>query len=345
MRFKASSEDLYDKYGDAPDPLPIGMLTAGEDFEYAPGGVTRMLPPLLKSMYRDGLIKKPHWISLNSLGPEDSATGSLAFHSVRLAPHEAQRYGRFKEAIWKNLHGVERTPVPRDYFPGYALFNWKVAERALELHSREDFDLFYVHDFQLLLTGSMLGPTAAKVFRWHIPINVEGMLPEWRSFLLRRLEDYDAVIVSCKSYRHSLMKGGFRGKAYQIYPHIDPGAYGEPRRSRVSQLCADLGIADDDQVLLLVARLDPMKGQDIAIKALAHVARRHPKLKLLMVGNGSFTSTRRGGLGLPKGLRWKAELEGLARSLGVEDRIIFAGFLPWDVLNAAYARSDAVVLS
>ena len=245
--------------------------------------------------------------------------------------------------MWRRI--PNRRPIPRDYFPGYALFNWKVAKRALDLHSREEFDLFYIHDFQLLLTGSMLGPIAPKVFRWHIPLRVEDMLPEWRAFLLRRMEDYDAVIVSCKGYRQSLLKGGFRGKVYQVYPHIDPNAYGEPPRSKVNRFCHEFGIGDEDQVLLIVARLDPMKGQDTIIKGLAHIARRYPNLKLVIVGNGSFSSAKRGGLGLPKGLRWKKELDELARSLGVEDRIIFTGFLPWEALNSAYVRSDVVINS
>lgn len=344
VRFKASSEDLYDKYGEVPKPMPLSMLTEGEDFDYAPGGVTRLIPPLLRSLYRDGLIEKPHWISLNPLGPEVSESEGMVLHGIELDPRESAHYGRFKEAIWKNLHGVEQTPIPRDYFPGYALFNWMAAKRMLDLHSENEFDLFYVHDFQLLLTGSMLGPTASKIFRWHIPLRSEEMLPEWRSFLLRYMEDYDAVITSCRSYKQSLLKMGFRGKVHQVYPHIDPNEYGEPPRSKVNRFCHEHGIGDEDQVMLVVARLDPMKGQDVAIKGLAYIARRYPNLKLVLVGDGSFSSAKRGGLGLPKGLRWKGELDGLARSLGVEDRIIFTGYCAGEALESAYVRSDVVAL-
>jgi glycosyltransferase involved in cell wall biosynthesis len=344
VRFKASSEDLYDKYGEVPEPMPLSMLTEDEDFVYTPGGVTRLVPPLLKSLYRDGLTEKPHWISLNPLGPEVSVGEGIVLHNIELEPRESSRYGRFKEAIWKNLHGVEQTPIPRNYFQGYALFNWMVAKRMLDLHSENEFDLFYVHDFQLLLTGSMLGPTATKIFRWHIPLRSEEMLPEWRSFLLRYMEDYDAVIVSCRSYKESLLKMGFRGKVYQVYPHIDPSEYGEPPRSRVNQFCHEFGIGDEDQVALVVARLDPMKGQDAAIKGVAYIARRYPNLKLVLVGNGSFSSAKRGGLGLPKGLRWKRELDRVAKSLGVEDRIIFTGYCAGEALESAYVRSDFVIL-
>lgn len=344
VRFKASSEDLYDKYGDIPDPLPLDMLTEGEDFIYAPGGVTRLLPPLLKTLYKKGLIGRPHWVSLNPLGPGKTVSKGIVLHSVEMDPHESTRYGRFKEAMWKNIHGVEQTPIPRDYFPGYGLFNWLVAKKMLDLHDAHNFDLFCIHDFQLLLAGSMLGPTAPRVFWWHIPIDMRGMLPSWRSLLLRYMESYDAVITGCKKYKESLLKAGFRGKAYQQYPYINPEEYSRPSYSKINQFCQKFGIGEDDEVVLVVARLDPMKGQDVAIKGLAHIARSFPNLKLVLIGDGSFSSSRRGGLGLPKGMRWKKELDKLSKSLNVSDRAIFTGHVPNEELESAYIRADVVVL-
>ncbi|MEA1905019.1 MAG: glycosyltransferase family 4 protein [Candidatus Hadarchaeota archaeon] len=344
VRFKVSSEDLYDKYGDIPEPLPLDMLTESEDFVYAPGGVTRLIPPLLRALYKRKLIEKPHWVSLNPLGPEKAVSGGMILHSVEMSPRESTRYGRFKEALWKNIHGVEQTPIPKDYFPGYALFNWLVAKKMLDLHDEYDFDLFYVHDFQLLLAGSMLGPTAPRVFRWHIPIDMQEMLPSWRSLLLRYMEDYDVVITGCKKYKESLLKSGFRGKVHQQYPHINPEDYDRPSYSEMNQFCQKYGIGEDDEVILVVARLDPMKGQDVAIKGLAHIARSFPNLKLVLIGDGSFSSSRRGGLGLPKGLRWKKELDKLSKSLGVSDRVIFTGYVPKEELESAYLRANVVVL-
>jgi len=43
VRFKLDSNDLYDKYGEFSEPAPLSMFTEGEDYEYAPGGVSRIV--------------------------------------------------------------------------------------------------------------------------------------------------------------------------------------------------------------------------------------------------------------------------------------------------------------
>ena len=57
----------------------------------------------------------------------------------------------------------------------------------------------------------------------------------------------------------------------------------------------------DARVLLAVCRLEPQKGVDIAVRALADIRTRHPQAELVVLGEG------------PQ----RAELEGLARTLGV----------------------------
>ncbi len=71
----------------------------------------------------------------------------------------------------------------------------------------------------------------------------------------------------------------------------------------------ELGLADDDVVAILVARLTVIKGQDRLLRALSRLADEHPRLKALIVGEG------------PE----REALEGLARELGVTDRVIFTG--------------------
>ncbi|MEM4596975.1 MAG: glycosyltransferase [Thermoplasmata archaeon] len=53
-------------------------------------------------------------------------------------------------------------------------------------------------------------------------------------------------------------------------------------------------------MVLNVARMDPMKSQDILIKAVARLKRTIPNIKLMLVGDGSFTSSA-SGLGSSKG--------------------------------------------
>ncbi|MBA7502931.1 D-inositol-3-phosphate glycosyltransferase [subsurface metagenome] len=344
IRFKLDPDALFEKYGDLPKPMPLKMLLEGEDFNYTPGGVTGMVAPMLQRMYRTEKIRKPHWVAINPLSPDMTSFGGIVLHRIELEHYERAGYGHFKEAMWRNIHGLEQTWIPRRHFADYALFNWRYAKKMMDLHAEVNFDLFYVHDFQLLLIGSMTGPATRKLFRWHIPLDMKKMTPEWRAFLRRYLSDYDAIIVSCKKYKRSLSKAGFKGRIYQIYPHIDEKAHGRASNTKVSQFCERFGIGNDDMIILVVARLDPIKGQDTAVRALARIAKQFPTAKLVLVGNGSFSSARTGGLGLPKGVRWLDRLERLASKLGVRQRIIFTRYLTGDELRAAYTRADVVVL-
>jgi phosphatidylinositol alpha-1,6-mannosyltransferase len=80
-------------------------------------------------------------------------------------------------------------------------------------------------------------------------------------------------------------------------------------------------------LLLTVARLVPHKGQDMAIEALASIAPDFPDARYLLIGGG----------------RDRARLEALARSLGVGDRVIFAGMLTDPEIAEAYATATVYV--
>ena len=80
-------------------------------------------------------------------------------------------------------------------------------------------------------------------------------------------------------------------------------------------------------LLLTVARLVPHKGQDMAIEALASIASEFPDARYLLVGGG----------------RGRARLEALARSLGIGDRVVFAGMLTDDQIAEAYATATVYV--
>ena len=100
----------------------------------------------------------------------------------------------------------------------------------------------------------------------------------------------------------------------------DPGFF-SPRRD-TGALRRRLGLGDAP-LLLTVARLVPHKGQDVALRALATLARDFPDLRYLVVGEGHD----------------RQRLQALARELGLADRVIFAGVLSDDEIAEAYATA------
>ena len=75
-----------------------------------------------------------------------------------------------------------------------------------------------------------------------------------------------------------------------------------------------------------VGVLSPDKGQERLIRAVAEVSKRFPALRLLLAGDGPC----------------RTELETLAHSLGVHDRVVFAGFV--EDVESVYAALDVFLL-
>ncbi len=79
--------------------------------------------------------------------------------------------------------------------------------------------------------------------------------------------------------------------------------------------------------LLTVARLVPHKGQDVALRALAALGAEFPGLRYVIVGDGPD----------------EARLRALAQTLGVADRVVFAGPMRDDLLPAVHAGAAVYV--
>jgi len=125
----------------------------------------------------------------------------------------------------------------------------------------------------------------------------------------------DAVFSISRYVTRTLLDMGKpAARVHTILNGIDPSCW-DPSIDG-SALRAELGVPQDALVLASVSRLFSWKGQRELLRAFALVQSELPNLRLLIVGAdaqeveaGSFT----------------AELKALARSLGIEQRVIFTG--------------------
>ena len=101
-----------------------------------------------------------------------------------------------------------------------------------------------------------------------------------------------------------------------------------PVLARREEAREELGIADSDEVVGMVANLNrPVKGVEYFIDATPLILRTVPSARFFIFGDG----------------RLKSDLERQADSLGVRDRVVFAGYRP-DVARY-YAAFDVSVLT
>src|SRR5215467_782263 len=92
----------------------------------------------------------------------------------------------------------------------------------------------------------------------------------------------------------------------------------------------------DERLFVFVGRLEPLKGVDVILRALALLTAggRHPEVRLLVLGEDSGSGS--GGE--------RARLRRLAEELGLTDRVEFLGSVPQRQLVSYYAAADACLM-
>jgi glycosyltransferase involved in cell wall biosynthesis len=327
----------------------LAQLREGVDYRFSPGGVTRMVYPLVRRLLKDGILSEAHWVALNPRGPPSIRLGGLWLHNVSIDDERMAAYGKVKEVIWSRVHELDRPSEHSDLFwteafAEYAYYNRMTSERMRSLDDRHDFDAFYIHDFQQMPAGHMLATLKPKIFRWHIPFDATAIPDHWRSILKTYLDSYDVIVVSAQRYLDSLQALAPKGRILRMYPYVDPADYAHPDRATAVARTERFGLGTGDRIALLVGRMDPIKGQDLAIRAFAPLAAEFPRTKLVLVGNGSFSGSA-AGLGLSKSARWRAQLEAEVAELGLAGRVVFTGHVDQGELDALYERCRFSILA
>jgi glycosyltransferase involved in cell wall biosynthesis len=342
VKFRNNQADLAERYPEEPHPLDVAHLQEGVDFDWTTGGVPVMLRQLLAQNRTHGPWSEAAWVALNPTAPREYVVEGTLVRSVSLEPDRLVGYATCKEKMWAEIHRLPLPggPIQPAEFGAFTAYNFRTARELLELVPRTD--VAFVHDFQLLQVGGMLGLSAPTVLRWHIPFEPEGWSRYFRTFVVRALENFDGVVVSCRRDLEGLLRIGYRGLARQVYPYIDPASIRAATPQDHAAFAAKVGLEEGQPMVLCVSRMDPIKGQDRLLEAFGRVAAKIPEAKLVLVGNGSFTSTTGTGLGHPKGKKWRQRLEAVVQDLKLQDNVVFTGHLAPELLDAAWERCDVV---
>ncbi len=220
-------------------------------------------------------------------------------------------------------------------------YNFRSAQAVLG-HVGE-YDLFYVNDFQQILVGGLVGASAPALLRWLIPLEFRGYPEPVRRFFLKAMEGFDAIVVSTRNGLEELIRHGFHGRAFQVYPYVDPSEYPSATESEIGHFRDRFGLGDAPYILA-VGRHDPVKRQDLLIDAFARVRRKFPDHRLVMVGGGSFTSQQlSAGRGRDKAAVWESMLIRSIRRNRLENRVVLTGNVSAAEVRAAYGSAQVFV--
>jgi D-inositol-3-phosphate glycosyltransferase len=165
-------------------------------------------------------------------------------------------------------------------------------------------------------------------------VKAEGgdLEPEWRERAEAEIIGCaDAICVSCTEEERQFLRlyGEPAGKIEIIAPGVEH-AFFAPGDRAGARNALDLPV--ECPVLLFVGRIQPLKGPDVAVRALAELKR--PDALLLIVGGAS---------GLEGGDEMR-HVQGLITELGVQGQVRFIEPQPHHILSTYYRAADVVLV-
>ncbi|UCE91382.1 MAG: glycosyltransferase [Methanobacteriota archaeon] len=212
----------------------------------------------------------------------------------------------------------------------------------LEYLRGENVDIIHCHG---LASMAILSLTAARAMRlpsvltFHTMANEavkyysffrfreDLLVPLVWTYLRNLLRRPDTVIFPSEPVRREIVDHGVTFKSDFVIPTgVDCSAFAPANRDE--SLLSRYGL-DGKRVILHVGRLSKEKRMDVVLRAMADLKREDKDLRLLVVGSGPA----------------EQEYKNLARDIGLAEEVVFAGFVPDDILAKAYATCEIVVLA
>jgi glycosyltransferase involved in cell wall biosynthesis len=177
-----------------------------------------------------------------------------------------------------------------------------------------------------IAASSVLAARAARPFgRPPVLATFHGVLPAEYAAAARLLRLADHVVCVSGEIAETLERSGVPSERLSVIANaVEPVEPLTPERR--AELDSELRLGDAP-VFSVVARLVPQKAHERFLGAARIVADAHPETRFLVVGDGPL----------------RAEMEALARELGLADRVLFTGARP-DARDII-ARSRALVFS
>lgn len=226
----------------------------------------------------------------------------------RFAPHVAAQPGQLAAAARARGVTVHEVPLRRLRHEPTAPWAWTRGTIALaRIIRREQIAAVLSNTMRASFYSAAATTLTRRPFIWHVQ-DIFPVGPYVR--VMNRLSA--AVIAISQAVTAPLPK---TEKLHVIYPAIDPSDFQADRHTDAERLRAAWGIPREAVLVGHIARLQPWKGQRDVIRAAATFIDAVPDAYVVIVGGDIFGDAT----------RYESELKATVRTMGLSDRIRFAG--------------------
>jgi glycosyltransferase involved in cell wall biosynthesis len=182
------------------------------------------------------------------------------------------------------------------------------------------------------MKGIILGRIAARYVGCKVVVHFHDTQRMARPvrFVNGQLAGWTDLALSCAPAVAEVAEQDFailRGKSLILLNAIPVHEFSQERPAGRERVRAELGIGPATRAIGMIGRLSPMKGHELALRAMAEVVARHPDVKLVIVGDGEM----------------RPALEDLVRELHLEQAVILTG--QREDIPEVLAALDLVVFS
>lgn len=209
---------------------------------------------------------------------------------------------------------------------------------ALRLLDKGQFNIIHSHDpFSIGLFGLNLArrQRVPYVHTYHT-LYPEYVHYVWDTRLTRKLAERlsrefcdacDSIIAPSSKVAGYLYDWGVQRQIEVIATGVNIDRYSKANPSSLAGLRERLSLRPGERILLFMGRLGREKNIELLLRALWHC--KTESIRLLICGDGPY----------------RAELQSLARELGIDSKVTFAGYLQGDDSVAAYHLADIFVFA
>lgn len=244
--------------------------------------------------------------------------------SLVALPKESPYGGRYLSAgaqiVYAPITSLRRSLSPFDWaqFSSGLLYSIFALKRVVA-HSRIEV----VHtNMETALVGQIVASWAKIPNITHVrSTSIARPRPVFRALIKFWEKNSDAVVAISHAVRAMLIDGGMpKDKIHLIYDPIDVNKFKplskEEKKKLFREKLAPLGIKREYRLAVLVARMNPIKGQNVFLDSAVMLASQHKELGFVFIGNSANDME----------LKYEQDIRLRAKRLGLEHRTWFLGY-------------------
>jgi len=230
-------------------------------------------------------------------------------------------------------HCLEQSGIPVKIIPRRFKFDPVCIYRLCSIMKKENIDIVHTHCHKPNTTGRIAAKLAGVPVIIANEHNVDSWKSNWQLILDRWLAAYsDKIIAVSEAVKSFYVKNAniSTDKFEVIYNGVDLDFWQNnvPAKEIIFKKKTELGLLQDDKVIVAIGRLHPQKGHEHLLRAAKKIIPKMQNLKFLIIGDGPM----------------RLSLESLSERLGIKENIVFTGNRE-DIKDMLYLSDLSVISS